>query len=427
MNPQAVSGLLFILTFLGILLERVDRTIVALVGASSMMVAGAVLGFYSQEEAIASIDFDTLGLLLGIMILVALLARTGFFQYLATLTAKRSRGNPWRLLVILGAITTVLSMFLPNVTTIVLIAPITILIAEVLGISPVPFLIAEALLSNTGGVATLVGDPPNILIGSAAGLSFNDFLVHLAPIVAVAWLGAIILLRVIFRRDMQQETSGFEALLHLDEREALTDTRALTRILIVLGGVIALFFLQTYVNLSPAFAALLGATIALHWVQPDIEDVLKDVDWSVLLFFAALFVVVGGLEASGLLAQLAESAIGLAQANVLQAGIFLIWIAAAFSAIVDNVPFTIVMIPVIQDLGALGIEVAPLWWALALGAGFGGNGTPIGSITNIIVIKLSERTRHPITTRLWLRTGLPVMLLVCLIGTLLYALLFSTM
>lgn len=427
MNAQIVAGLLFLITFVGILLERIDRTIIALAGGGAMVVAGMAMGFYSQEQALETIDFNTLGLLLGMMVLVALLAKTGFFQYLATITAKRSQGNPWRLLLILGAITTVLSMFLDNVTTIVLIAPVTILIAEIMGLSPIPFLVSEAILSNTGGVATLVGDPPNILIGSAAGLGFNDFLLHLAPIVAVAWVGAILLLRYIFRNELATLPEEHEALDHIDEAAALKDKRSLAKILIVMGFVILGFFLHTALHLSPAFVALLGAAAALLWVQPDMEDLLKEVEWSVLLFFAALFVVVGGLEASGLLGQLAEQLIGLAQADLLMAGIVLIWAAAILSAIVDNIPFTIVMIPIIQDLGAMGVDVVPLWWALALGAGFGGNGTPIGSTANIITIKLSERTRHPITTRLWLRTGLPVMLLVSLIGTVLYALTFRFM
>lgn len=427
MTAMIVSGAIFLITFLAILSERIDRTITALAGAGAMIVAGILVGFFSHEAAVETIDFDTLGLLLGMMIIVALLARTGFFEYLATFTAKRSGGNPWRLLVILGAITTLLSMFLDNVTTIVLIVPVTILIAEILGISPLPYLMAEALLSNTGGVATLVGDPPNILIGSAANLGFNDFLLRLAPIVLVAWVGALFLLRFLFRAELSQEPEDVEALMHLDEKASLRDTKSLKRILVILGGVILLFFLHTSLHLSPAFIALLGASSALLWIQPDVEELLKDVEWSVLIFFGALFVVVGGIEASGLLDLLASNITGLASSDLLLSGVILIWAAAILSAVVDNIPFTIVMIPIIQDLGVLGIDIAPLWWALALGAGFGGNGTPIGSTANIITIKLSERTRTPITTPLWLRKGLPVMILVCAIGTVLYVLTFRFM
>jgi Na+/H+ antiporter NhaD/arsenite permease-like protein len=427
LTTYIVAGVIFLITFIIILSERVDRTIIALAGASAMVIAGLFFDFYSQEEAFDTIDLETLGLLLGMMILVALLADTGFFQYLATFTAKRSGGNPWRLLVILGTITTILSMFLDNVTTIVLIAPVTVLIAEILGISPIPYLMAEALLSDTGGVATLVGDPPNILIGSAANLGFNDFLLRLAPIVLVAWVAVLFLLKFLFRKELAEKPEDPEALMHLDERASLQDPVALRRILIVLGGVILLFFLHTALHLSPAFIAVLGAAAALLWVKPDVEELLKEVEWSVLLFFSALFVVVGGLEASGLLDLLAETITSMAASDVLLTGIILIWAGAILSAIVDNIPYTIVMIPIIQQLGATGIDIGPLWWALALGAGFGGNGTPIGSTANIITIKISERTRTPITTRLWLRTGLPVMVVASLIGTLLYALTFPLM
>jgi len=279
MIDYIVSGTIFLITFIAILSERVDRTIVAMAGAGAMLIAGLVLGFYSQDAALESIDFNTLGLLLGMIVLVGMLAHTGFFQYLAIFMAKRSQGKPWRLLLILGTITTVLSMFLDNVTTIVLIAPISILIAEILGISPIPFLISLALLANTGGVATLVGDPPNILIGSAANFGFNDFLIRLAPIVAVAWVGVILLIRYLFRRDLKKKPRDIDALAHLDEKEALHDGKALKRILTVLGVVILLFFLHTLLHLSPAVIALLGAAAAMLWVQPDLEQVLKEVEW----------------------------------------------------------------------------------------------------------------------------------------------------
>jgi Na+/H+ antiporter NhaD/arsenite permease-like protein len=426
-NAYLVSALIFIGTFTFILIEKAHRTIVALTGASLMVVVGISMGFYSQEAALASVDFNTLGLLLGMMILVSMLARTGFFEYMATLTAKRSNGNPWHLLLILGTVTTFLSMFLDNVTTVVLIAPVTVLIAEILGISPVPLLMAIALLSDTGGVATLVGDPPNVMIGSAAGLSFNDFLVRLAPIVLVAWLVALLLLRFLFRRELAQKPRNIEALSKLDENAALHDRESLIKILIVLGGVILLFFLHNWLHLQPGFVALLGASVALAWAQPDLDQVLKDVEWSVLLFFAALFVTVGGLQSSGLLNLLAEDITALASQRLLLTGVVLIWVSALLSAAVDNVPFTIVMIPIIMDLGATGVDITPLWWALALGAGFGGNGTPIGSTANVVTITVSEKTASPITARIWMKTGLPVMVATCLVGTILYVLTFRFM
>jgi Na+/H+ antiporter NhaD/arsenite permease-like protein len=422
-----VSGAIFLITFIAILRERVDRTILAMAGAGAMLVAGMLLGFYSEEAALEAVDFNTLGLLLGMMVLVALLSGTGFFQYLAIFAAKQSRGHPWTLLLILGGVTTVLSMFLDNVTTIILIAPVSILIAEILGISPVPFLISEAMLANTGGVSTLVGDPPNILIGSAANFSFNDFLVRLAPIVAVAWVAAFITLRYLFRNDLPKKSRNAKALAQLDENQAIHDKKNLVRILIVLAGVIVLFFLHTVVNLAPAAVALLGAATALLWTQPDIDQIMKEIEWGTLIFFSALFVLVGGVDASGLLNVLATAVTGLAQTDLLFSGVVLIWGAAILSAIVDNIPLTIVMIPIIQLLGIQGVDVTPLWWALALGAGFGGNGTPIGTTANVIAVKLSTRTRSPITTKLWLRTGLPVMLVTCIVATVLFILTFSFM
>ncbi|MFQ5946247.1 MAG: ArsB/NhaD family transporter, partial [Anaerolineae bacterium] len=409
MSAYLVSGIVFSATFAGILTERAHRTILALAGAALMVLLGLAMGFYSQEGALEAIDFNTLGLLLGMMILVSMLRRTGFFEYLAILTAKRSGGSPWFLLVTLGTVTTVASLFLDNVTTVILIAPVTILVAEILGINPVPLLMAEALLSDTGGVATLVGDPPNILIGSAANLSFVDFLTNVAPIVLVAWLVTLVLLRFLFRKELAEEPQNVDALLSLDENEALHDRPVAARILTVLLGVVLLFFVHHVLHLQPGFIAILGAALALLWIQPDMEEVLEGVEWTVLLFFAALCVVVGGLEASGLLALVGGNLAGLATQDLLITGVVLIWVAAIASAIVDNIPFTIAMIPLIQELGVTGINVTPLWWALALGAGFGGNGTPIGSTANVVVVSLSERTKTPITARIWLRNGLPVM------------------
>lgn len=426
-TPQVAATIVFVITFVLVLSDRVDRTIVAMAGAAVMVAAGALLGFYSQEEALYAIDFNTLGLLLGIMIIADLLQRTGFFEYVAILAGKLSRGSPWLLVVMLGTATTLLSTVLPNVTIIVLVAPVTILIAEILGISPVPLLIAEALLSDTGGVATLVGDPPNVMIASAAGFSFNDFLTHTAPLVVVAWLAALLILRIVFRPELAERPKNIEALMRLDENEALEDSSGAKKILVVLGAVILLFFVQGQLGLSPAFIALAGAAAALLWVRPDIEETLKGIEWPILLFFAALFIAVGGLEAAGVLELLAASVSGLAQCNLLVASILLLLVAAVVSAVVANIPFTIALIPVIQELGRLGITTSPLWWALALGAGFGGNGTIIGSASNVVTVALSEKTHTPITSRIWMRAGLPVMIVTCLVGSVLFAIFFGWM
>jgi Na+/H+ antiporter NhaD/arsenite permease-like protein len=426
-GDQIAAIIIFGVTLVMILAERVHRTIVAMVGAAVMLIVGMLMGFYSQAGALAAVDFNTLGLLLGMMILVRLLEQTGFFEYVAIVIGKRVGGRPWLLLLVLGGATTVLSMFLDNVTTVVLIVPVTILIAQILGLSPLPFLMAEALLSNIGGVATLVGDPPNVLIGSASGLSFAAFLTHLAPIAAAAWLVAIGILRWVFRRELAEQPRHLAALASLDEKQALHDPAGVRKILIVLAAVILLFFLHGSLHLQPAVVALMGAAAALLWVRPDVEETLRHVEWSVLLFFAALFVLTGGLAASGVLSRVAALLAEPAQSNPLAASLALLWAAALISAVVDNIPFTIAMIPVIQEMSGLGVAVLPFWWALALGAGLGGNGTPIGATANVITVSLSKKTHTPITTPVWLRSGLPVMIATCAVASLMFALAFGWM
>ena len=417
-----VSTLIFLISLWLILSEKLNRTIVGIAGAATMVGLGRFIGFYSEEAAIAAVDFNTLGLLLGMMILVALLEPTGFFEFLAVWAGRLSQGRPLWLLILLGLVTTVLSMFLDNVTTVVLIAPVTILISEVLGISSTPLLITEALLSNTGGVATLMGDPPNILIASAAGLSFNDFLTHALPIVTVVWLISVLLLCYLFRSDLTVNPSNVEAMLRLSPSQTLKDSATAWRTLAMLGAAILVFFLEDFLDLYPAFIALSAAGAALVWVRPNVQQMLQRIEWSVLLFFAALFMMVGGLEAAGVLSHLASLlAVAKGMPPVLF-GIALLWVVALLSAVVDNVPITIALIPVVKSLGTTGMAIGPLWWALAFGAGFGGNGTIIGATANIVVTSLSERTRTPITAKLWNRKGLPVMLVTCIVASILYAL-----
>jgi Na+/H+ antiporter NhaD/arsenite permease-like protein len=315
-------------------------------------------------------------------------------------------------------------MFLDNVTTVVLIAPVTILISEILGVSAVPLLMTEALLADTGGVATLIGDPPNVLIASAAGFSFNDFLTRALPIVAAAWLAALALLRYLFRAELSQRPPNADAMLQLDPAEALDHPAAARKVLVVLVTAILLFFIHHLAHISPAFVALGAAAAALVWVHPDVNETLKRVEWGVLIFFAALFVMVGGLEAAGVLGGVVSLLAQVQGMPPILFGILLLWVVAALSAVVDNVPITIALIPVIQGLGAAGMDIRPLWWALAFGAGFGGNGTIIGSTANIVVASLSERTRTPITPALWNKRGLPVMLATCAVASVLYAIAF---
>ena len=408
--------------------DKWHRVVVSGLGASAMVAAGHLFSFYNEEHAIQAIDFETLGLLMGMMILVSLLRKTGFFEFIAIKVAQRSSGSTVRLLLTLGLTTSVLSMVLDNVTTVVLMAPMTVLIAELLAISPVPLLMSQAIFSNTGGMATLVGDPPNILIGAAAHLTFTDFLFHLGPIVVVTWVFMFFTLTYVFRRDLSAVTldeDRKQTLQRLKAEEALSNWENARRVLIVIGGVVALFFLESTLNITPAFAALTGAGVALAWTNHTVHEVLQDVEWDVLLFFSGLFVMVGGLEGAGVLEKAAEELGKLHELSPLALGLIFLWIMALLSAVIDNVPITIAAIPIVLSLRSKGVDIRPLWWAIALGAGLGGNATPIGSTANIVVMSVSERTAYRITDRQWLRDAVPAALISMIVASVLYILLFD--
>jgi len=417
--PIILSTALFVATYIGILTERIHRTLVTMVGAVAMLSLGVWLHFYTPEQAAEATDANTIALLLGMMILVAMFRTTGFFEYIAIRTAKAARGRPWLLFILLGLATTLISMILDNVTTIILMIPVTMSIADILGIGATPFLIGEVMLSNIGGVATLIGDPPNILIGSAAGLTFTDFLTHLAPIVIIVWIVAQGLLLLIFRRTLKQKPQNIDRLLATDERRALTDPRATRKMLLILTVTVILFFLHGFLGLESGTVALIGASLALLWMWPDIKPVLGEVHWDVLLFFIGLFVIVGGLEAAGTLDVVANAIAKLTTHGMVIASLAVLWTAAIMSAIVDNVPFTIAMLPILAGLQAKGAPVGPLWWALALGVGFGGNATPVGATANVIVISFSEKAGMPIGAPEWIRRGLPTALVTCLVASVL--------
>lgn len=423
---QAAAVTIFAISLVLIFTDRIHRTIVAVAGASVMVAVGHLLGFYGESEALAVVDFTTIGLLLGMMILVAMLEPTGFFEYLALRAGRLSRGEPLRLFILLGVVTTVLSMFLDNVTTVIVIAPVTLAIARVLQVDAVPLLVAEAMLSNVGGIATLVGDPPNILIGSAAHLSFNDFLTHSLPIIAVVWVVALLLLIFLFRRQLSVRPKA-EALDELHPSEALKQPRVAIKVLAVLAGAVVLFLLQDLLEVSPAFVAMGAAAAGLVLVRPNVPETLERVEWSVLIFFAGLFVMVGGLEAAGVLEAAADRLGAAAGLHPILLGIGLIWVVALLSAVVDNIPITIALIPVIAGLESSGVNVEPLWWALAFGAGLGGNATIIGSTANIVVAGHAERAGTPLSSSAWMRIGFPMLFVTCSVASLLYAALYSVL
>lgn len=426
-----VALVIFIVTFFFILTERIHRTVIGLFGAMAMVIAGMALDFYHPEDVLGAIDFNTLGLLFGMMLMVSMLEKTGFFQFVGIWTAKKTKGNPWLLMVALGAITGIFSMVLDNVTTVILIVPVTLIIADILKINPIPIIMSEALISNIAGTGTLIGDPPNIMIGSAAGLSFNDFLVHSLPVVMVTWLATLLLFRLIYRKDLKKRPENIEQLMEMDEYEAIKEPKTLRKLLTVFAITIALFFLHSLLHLEPAMVALIGASLALIVVAPkhDPQHIIEKCELSVLLFFGSLFVIVGGLEHAGILQQLAEILTAGATENLLMTALIILWASAILSALVDNIPLTVAMIPIIGYLGASGVPVDLLWWALVFGVGFGGNGSPIGSTAGVIVVAKSEKTDHPITFIGWMKQGLPTMfagLVVASLALVLFTQHFST-
>ena len=415
--PFVISILAFVITYVGIFLDRVHRAIVAISGAVMMIAFGTWLSFYDAHEAVEAVDFDTIMLLLGMMLVVGLFKETGFFQYLAIRAAKLAKGRPWLLLIYLGLVTSLVSMVLDNVTTIIIIVPVTVSLADILGISPFPFLMSEVLLSNIGGVATLIGDPPNILIGSAAGFGFLDFLIHLAPIVLLAWLLAQGLLLLMFRKELSKEPSNVESLMGMDPRRAIVDPVTTRRMLVTLGATILLFFFHELIGLEPGLVALIGACMGLLWVKPDFDKILQDIHWDVLLFFIALFVIVGGLEASGVIGMLGSGIVALSQQSITLAAIVVLWVGALASGIISNVPFTIAMLPILKGLSMQGVDVGPLWWALAIGVGFGANLTPLGSAANVVVVSMSDSIGDKLTFRRWASKGTWIALATCGLGT----------
>lgn len=404
LNTVLALGI-FIITFGLIISGRLHRTIIGVAGAIAMTLVGSIFNFYSQEDALKAIDFNTLGLLLGMMIIVVVLKQSGFFSYLAVKTVRISRGSPLRLMIFMGVVTAFMSMLVDNVTTIILVIPVTILVCDILGINPIPALMAEILLANIGGVGTLVGDPPNMMIASASGFTFIDFLQHLLPLVLIVMGVSIMVLCFIYRKDLSKPPRNIEAILSMRPKDAIRDPGELVKCLLSLLLVFILFFLQKRHGLNHSFIAILGAGLTLLLVRPDPDEVLRKVEWSVLVFFGCLFIIVGGLEKAGILQVIASRLVPMAKSNPSLAKMSLLWFSAGSAAVIDRIPFTAAMIPIIKHIGSLNIDINSLWWILAIGVGFGGNGTPIGSTVGIIGVQMSEKSRNPIQFRQWFLSG----------------------
>jgi Na+/H+ antiporter NhaD/arsenite permease-like protein len=408
-----LAGLIFAAVYALIATERVDKTLAALLGGTVVI----LLGIVSQETAFEAIDLNVIFLLAGMMILAGILRRTGFFQWVAIRSVKIAGGEPYRLLIVLSVVSALLSAFLDNVTTVVLLAPVTLYIAGVLRVSPVPFLISEILASNIGGTATLIGDPPNILIGSAAGLGFVEFLVNLGPVALLILIAFLFATRFLFRSDLDVQGNVRAGVLALDEREVLTDIPLLRWSLGVIALTILGFVFAVPLGLETGTIALFGATLLTLISRIDVETVLEEIEWPTLFFFIGLFMLVSAIVEVGIIDALAEFLIDLTGGDATVTTIGLLWLSAVASAIVDNIPYTTTMIPVVERLGASGIPIEPLWWALALGACLGGNATIVGASANVVGANLAGRSGHPIGFATFFRYGFLVALLSIVIAS----------
>ncbi len=402
---QLIALVIFVMSYILIFSGRMKRTAAALIGLFFMVSAGYIFHFLTFESALRYVNWEVILLLFGMMIYVGLMAKTGFFKYLAVKAIKLSKGKNWRLFVYLCLITAFVSMIIDNVTTILLIIPITIEAAAILEISPLPILLGEAILSNIGGVATMIGDPPNIMIGLASGYMFNDFIIHLfLPVMASLFI-SVILARGVYRRWVSIKASNVDRLMALETSDLIEDRKRMKRLLYLFAGMLLFFSTEAYTGISPAFVAMSGGIIALLITMEDPEEAFKSVEWPTLMFFVALFVLVGGLEETGLLRELAEGIASLSL-NAALLSIVILWVSGLSSGIVDNIPVTATFIPIISSL--VGIYHSPaLWWALAMGVGMGGNITPIGSSANVVTVSLSQRYGHEISLREWLKFGIP--------------------
>jgi Na+/H+ antiporter NhaD/arsenite permease-like protein len=416
-QTQILSAAVFLAIYALIVTDKVHRTVAALMGAVIVM----ALGLVTQHEAFSSevVDFNVIFLLAGMMVIASILGRMGIFQWLAVEAVRRASGRPYRLLVLISIITAIASALLDNVTTVVLMTPVTFFIAQRLGMSPVPFLISEILASNIGGTATLIGDPPNIIVGSRLGKDFNDFLVHAAPAAMVALAAYLIFARWLFRADLAGATNALEPedidRLVREERR-IEDPRLMRLGLGVLGLTIVGFLFARQLGLEGATIALAGAVVLMILAKEDVHEVLKTVEWSTLLFFIGLFIVVGAVVKSGLISGLAGQALSVTGGRPEVAALLILWMSAVLSAIVDNIPYTITMVPLVSELGQ-SMDIEPLIWALVLGADLGGNATIVGASANVVVSSMSEAQGHPITFVRYLRYGVPATLLTMLVAT----------
>lgn len=402
----------FVVTYAGITVEKVHKTLVALAGAMAVL----LLGLVSQEEAFKAVDWNVIFLLAGMMIIANTLQLTGVFRWLAIKMITWAKAEPFRVLLLLSTLTAVLSAFLDNVTTVVLIVPLTLFVARTLGITPVPFLISEIMASNIGGAATLIGDPPNIIIGSASGLDFGAFLLNMGPIVVILYVLYLGLVALFFRNDLNVSPEKRREAMALKEDDAITNRPLLVQGLVVLGLVIVGFLLHGPLHLGAATVAMSGAVVLLIISRTEVHKALSEIEWTTLLFFIGLFILVEALITVGFIEIVATRLLELTGGELAPTALLLLWTSGIASGVVDNIPYTATMVPIVQDLGR-SMPINPLWWSVALGACLGGNATAIGASANVIVLSLAERAKHKISFAQFFKYGAVVTLMSLVVST----------
>ena len=412
MNAQIISIIIFLGVIISIVSEKINRTVAAITGAVLMIVTHVL----TLDQAISHIDFNTIGVLIGMMIVVAVVKNSGLFEYIAIYTAKKSKGNPWKIMVYFIFITAILSALLDNVTTVLLVGPMTIVICQILKVNPVPFLMTEIIASNVGGTSTLIGDPPNIMIGSAANLNFTDFIVNVGPVIIFIIISLIICFKIIYRKEVNNAANE-TAITSLDEEKAIQDKSLLYKSIFVLLLILLGFIFHNKLNMESSIVALSGACIMLLIGKQDTNEIINDVEWITLIFFMGLFVVVGGISESGVIKDLATLILDFTKGNTTFTMCIILWVSAIISSFLDNIPFVATLIPLILTMESQGMNVMPLWWATSLGACLGGNGTLIGASANVVLANIGEKHGYDISFKKYLRLGFPVMLLTISIST----------
>ena len=414
MNPsQIIAVVIFAVTMAAIMTEKIHRTAAAIAGAILLILTGVL----SVESGFSYVDGNTLGVLIGMMLFVTVVKNSGIFEYIAIRAAKAVKGRPWALMALFMVITALLSAFLDNVTTVLLIGPMTLAITNMLKLNPVPFFMTQILAANIGGTATLIGDPPNIMIGSAAGLSFNDFILSTGPAVLLVMLATVACFYFIYGRKLQVTREAREIILGLDETKTIKDRPLLIKSVVMIALVVLGFVFHAQLHLESCTIALTAAAIMLLIGRQDLEETVAGVEWTTILFFTGLFVVVGGLQETGVIQLLADWLMSATHGSLALTLVIILWFSALISAFLDNIPFVATLIPLILAMGNSGMDIAPLWWAVSLGACLGGNGTLIGASANVVLSGISTRHGYPITFASCLKVGFPLMLVSILIST----------